>query len=100
MQDGAPFSRLGLKGCHPTSGALRTLQAGLLDGVQAHAHLFPARSITPSLSCPFADLDLESKLWLKIRLAPMCPWIGTLGLGFVGSPSSECAIVQACVLLL
>ena len=36
-----------------------------------------------------ADLDLESKLWLKIRLAPMCPWIGTLGLGFVGSPSSE-----------
>jgi Ca2+-dependent lipid-binding protein len=34
-----------------------------------------------------SDLDLESKLWLKIRLAPMCPWIGTLGLGFVGSPS-------------
>lgn len=39
--------------------------------------------------CLYADLDLESKLWLKIRLAPMCPWIGTLGLGFVGSPSSE-----------
>jgi Ca2+-dependent lipid-binding protein len=34
-----------------------------------------------------SDLDLESKLWLKIRLAPMCPWIGTLGLGFVGPPS-------------
>ncbi|KAL4440462.1 hypothetical protein ABPG75_003463 [Micractinium tetrahymenae] len=34
-----------------------------------------------------SDLDLESKLWLKIRLAPMCPWIGTLGLGFVGAPN-------------
>ena len=42
-----------------------------------------------SISAAAADLDLESKLWLKIRLAPMCPWIGTLGLGFVGAPSSE-----------
>lgn len=38
---------------------------------------------------------------MKIRLAPMCPWIGTLGLGFVGPPNSECALAgrsQACAL--
>ena len=34
-----------------------------------------------------SDLDLEASLWLKIRLAPMCPWIGTLSLAFVGPPA-------------
>ena len=34
-----------------------------------------------------SDLDLECKLWLKLRLAPMCPWIGTISLAFVGSPT-------------
>lgn len=34
-----------------------------------------------------SDLDLECKLWLKLRLAPMCPWIGTISLAFVGSPN-------------
>lgn len=34
-----------------------------------------------------SDLDLECKMWLKIRLAPMCPYIGTLSLAFVGPPT-------------
>ena len=34
-----------------------------------------------------SDLDLESSLWLKVRLAPMCPFIGTISLAFVGPPS-------------
>jgi len=34
-----------------------------------------------------SDLDLESPIWLKIRLAPMCPWIGTVSLAFVEPPS-------------
>ena len=33
-----------------------------------------------------SDLDLECKLWLKIRLAPMCPYFGTISLAFVGAP--------------
>lgn len=33
------------------------------------------------------DLDLECKMWLKIRLAPMCPYVGTMSLAFVGPPS-------------
>ena len=34
-----------------------------------------------------SDLDLECKMWIKVRLAPMCPWIGTLSLAFVGLPT-------------
>ena len=34
-----------------------------------------------------SDLDLECKMWLKIRLAPMCPWFGTVSLAFVGPPT-------------
>lgn len=34
-----------------------------------------------------SDLDLESKVWIKIRLAPMCPYVGTLSLAFLGPPS-------------
>ncbi|KAK9807914.1 hypothetical protein WJX73_000677 [Symbiochloris irregularis] len=34
-----------------------------------------------------SDLDLECKMWLKIRLAPMCPWFGTVSLAFVGAPT-------------
>ena len=34
-----------------------------------------------------ADLDLECAMWLKIRLAPMCPYIGTCSLAFVGPPT-------------
>lgn len=26
-------------------------------------------------------------MWLKLRLAPMCPWIGTISLAFVGRPN-------------
>jgi hypothetical protein len=33
-----------------------------------------------------SDLDLECRLWLKLRLAPMCPYVGTLSLAFVGPP--------------
>lgn len=34
-----------------------------------------------------SDLDLECRMWIKVRLAPMCPWIGTLNLAFVGLPT-------------
>ncbi len=34
-----------------------------------------------------SDLDLECQMWLKLRLAPMCPWIGTISLAFVGPPN-------------
>ena len=34
-----------------------------------------------------SDLDLECKLWLKLRLAPMCPYVGTLSMAFVGPPT-------------
>ena len=33
-----------------------------------------------------SDLDLQGKLWIKLRLAPICPWIGTIFLAFVGPP--------------
>lgn len=33
-----------------------------------------------------SDLDFQGKLWIKLRLAPMCPWIGTIFLAFVGPP--------------
>ncbi len=34
-----------------------------------------------------SDLDLECQLWLKIRLAPMTPYFGTVALAFVGPPT-------------
>lgn len=33
------------------------------------------------------DLDLECTMWIKLRLAPMCPYVGTLSLAFVGPPT-------------
>eukprot|EP01025_Chloroclados_australasicus_P020589 TRINITY_DN2171_c0_g1_i1.p1 TRINITY_DN2171_c0_g1~~TRINITY_DN2171_c0_g1_i1.p1 ORF type:complete len:746 (+),score=143.81 TRINITY_DN2171_c0_g1_i1:185-2422(+) len=33
-----------------------------------------------------SDLDLECQLWMKITLAPMCPWVGTISLAFVSPP--------------
>lgn len=33
-----------------------------------------------------SDLDLECKMWIKLRLAPMCPYIGSISLAFVGPP--------------
>ena len=75
------------------SAALLLLHVPLLSVV--------AYPLTPPPQSPFAtDLDLEGKLWLKIRLAPMCPWIGTLGLGFVGAPNSAWglhAVVSFCL---
>lgn len=47
-------------------------------------------SQTPSLlQIPVlvSDLDLECRMWIKIRLAPMAPYIGTLSLAFVGPPT-------------
>ena len=32
------------------------------------------------------DFDLDAKLWIKLRLAPMCPWIGVVSLAFVEQP--------------
>ena len=34
-----------------------------------------------------SDLDLECKMWVKIRMAPMCPYFGMVSLAFVGQPT-------------
>jgi hypothetical protein len=34
-----------------------------------------------------SDVDLECKMWIKVRLAPMCPYVGTVSMAFVGPPS-------------
>jgi hypothetical protein len=34
-----------------------------------------------------SDLDLECTMWTKLRLAPMCPYVGTVSLAFVGPPT-------------
>ena len=34
-----------------------------------------------------SDLDLECRLWLKLRLAPMAPYIGSLSAAFVVPPT-------------
>jgi len=34
-----------------------------------------------------SDLDLECTTWVKLRLAPMCPWVGTVSLAFAGPPT-------------
>ena len=49
----------------------------------------PVPSYTACMQIPVlvSDLDLECKMWLKIRLAPMCPYFGTISLAFVGPPT-------------
>jgi hypothetical protein len=32
------------------------------------------------------DFDLDARIWIKLRLAPMCPWIGVISLAFVEQP--------------
>lgn len=34
-----------------------------------------------------SELDLECKLWIKLRLAPLPPHVGTISLAFVGQPT-------------
>ncbi|CAG9462662.1 unnamed protein product [Pedinophyceae sp. YPF-701] len=34
-----------------------------------------------------SDLDVQGKLWIKLRLAPMPPWIGTISIAFVEPPN-------------
>ncbi|CAD7700131.1 unnamed protein product [Ostreobium quekettii] len=36
-----------------------------------------------------SDLDLESALWFKVRLAPLSPYIGTLSFAFVAPPNIQ-----------
>ena len=60
----------------------------------------PAHDLTPTPPRPstvqvpiiVSDLDLEGHMWLKIRLAPMCPYIGTLQLAFVEPPAIKVQI--------
>lgn len=32
------------------------------------------------------DFDLDARMWIKLRLAPMCPWIGVISVAFVEQP--------------
>lgn len=34
-----------------------------------------------------SDLDVEATVWLKLRLAPMAPYIGAVSFAFVGPPA-------------
>ena len=34
-----------------------------------------------------SELDLECELWIKLRLAPLPPHVGTISLAFVGQPT-------------
>ena len=34
-----------------------------------------------------SELDLECQLWIKLRLAPLPPNVGTISLAFVGRPT-------------
>ena len=34
-----------------------------------------------------SELDLECQLWVKVRLAPLPPNVGTISLAFVGQPT-------------
>lgn len=34
-----------------------------------------------------SDLDIECRLWVKIRLAPLSPYLGTISLAFVAPPN-------------
>jgi len=45
-----------------------------------------ARARGAQLPVLVSDLDLECRLWLKLRLAPMAPYIGSLSAAFVGPP--------------
>jgi hypothetical protein len=57
-----------------------------LGGVTGHFNLIdpdPPQQVPVLIS----DLDMECKLWIKLRLAPICPWLGTISLAFVGAPN-------------
>lgn len=30
---------------------------------------------------------MHAQMWIKVRLAPMCPYLGTISLAFVGPPT-------------
>ena len=50
-----------------------------------HMHSpLPSRPQVPVL---VSELDLECKLWIKLRLAPLPPHVGTISLAFVGQPT-------------
>lgn len=42
------------------------------------------------------DFDLDSRLWIKARLAPMCPYVGTISLAFVDPPKIQVRRHRAC----
>ena len=35
------------------------------------------------------DFDLDARLWVKLRLAPMCPWVGVVSFAFVEPPDIQ-----------
>lgn len=37
-----------------------------------------------------SDLDMECQLWMKLRLAPICPWIGESSSSLVIKPFKPC----------
>ena len=69
-------------GCHSTMSDLYSCPCHWLRG-RKRAWLAGVCAQLPVL---VSDLDLECKMWIKLRLAPMCPYIGSLSLAFVGAP--------------
>lgn len=47
--------------------------------------LLPSRP--PQIPVLVSDLDVEATVWLKLRLAPMAPYIGAVSFAFVGPPA-------------
>mmetsp|Transcript_14128 Transcript_14128/g.36259 ORF Transcript_14128/g.36259 Transcript_14128/m.36259 type:complete len:909 (-) Transcript_14128:219-2945(-) len=66
----------GMVDCRYTGGAKLLLQIEL--GINSIK--------TFKIPVMVSSLDFQGKLWIKLRLAPICPWIGTIFLAFVGAP--------------
>ena len=41
------------------------------------------------------DFDLDARTWIKLRLAPMCPWIGVVSFAFVEQPRIQVRAIFA-----
>ena len=38
------------------------------------------------------DFDVDGRMWIKARLAPMCPYVGTISVAFVSPPKIQVAL--------
>ncbi len=60
---------------------------GAAERQQHSLTTFPAATPCHQVPVLVSELDLECELWLKLRLAPLPPHVGTISLAFVGPPT-------------